>query len=88
MIIDPFINLFIPNVVRINLNIFNHSIINFVDRVFCLGFPNTSCDDSLDIFRIVVFEKVHNVIHKNNLTLLKKIKRYLIIAMNSFITWE
>ena len=55
--IDPVINAFIPNEVRSHLQICNHSIITFGNRL-CVGFSNTSHVDSLDRFRTTVVYKV------------------------------
>ena len=60
MIIDPVLNVFSPNEVSSHFRICAHPIITFVERIFCLGFSNTSNVDSLDIFRNVVVEKSHN----------------------------
>ena len=56
--IDPVINGFIPNEVRRNLHICDHSIVTFCIRGFCLGFSSTYRVDSLDGFRKSVVDKV------------------------------
>ena len=57
-IIDPVINVFIPNDVSIYLNICDQSIVTFVIRKKFIGFSNTSHVDSLDRFIKSVVEKV------------------------------
>ena len=66
MMIDPVINVFIPNVVIINSHICDHSIISFGKRGLFLGFSNASHVNNLYRFREVVVEKVHNAIDNLN----------------------
>ena len=58
MMIDPVINGFISNEVKSHFHIFDHSIITFGIKGFCLGFSNTSNVDSLDTFIKTVVDKV------------------------------
>ena len=60
MVIYTSINGFSTNKVMSDFSIFEHSIINYQKRGFYLVFSNNSNVDSLDIFRKVVSEKVHN----------------------------
>ena len=62
MIIGPFISGFAPNEVRNNFQICDNSMITLGKRGFCLVFSEISRVDSLDRFRGVVVEKVHNYI--------------------------
>ena len=76
MIIDPVINVFSHNEVKINLHICYHSIVNFGKRGLCLAFSNTSHVDSLYRFRKSVVGKVKFDIHiyiLNRIILKKKI---------------
>ena len=57
-IIDPVINGFSTNEVKSHLRIYDHSIITFDIRVFCLGVLNTSRVESLYRFRKSVVDKV------------------------------
>ena len=50
MITDPVINEFSPDEVRILLQTYDNSIVNFVIRGLCLVFSNTSYADGLDRF--------------------------------------
>ena len=56
-IIDPVINLFIPNEVRSHFHIYDHSIVKFGIRGLCLWISNTSRVNSLDRFRKSVVNK-------------------------------
>ena len=58
MMIDPVINGFSPNEVKIHFHICDHSIIAFGIRGLCLGFPNTSYVDDVDRFRKTVVDEV------------------------------
>ena len=57
-IIDPVINVFIPNDESINLQICDQSIVTFVIREKYIGLSKTSHIDSLERFRISVVDKV------------------------------
>ena len=61
--VDPVINEFSPNEVTIHLHICDNSIITFSIIVLCLGFSNTSHDDSLCSFRKKVVDKVKTDIY-------------------------
>ena len=80
MIIDPFINGFTPNEVKINLHICNPSIITFGIMGFCLGFSNTTHVDSLDRFRKPVLDKV-----KTDVYIKKRNKNMRIKYTNEFV---
>ena len=58
MMVDPVINVYTPNELKIHLHICDHSIINFGTRWFCLGFKKTSHVDSLDGFRNTFADQV------------------------------
>ena len=58
MKIDPVINGFSINEVKVHLHICDHSIVTFGIRVLCLGFSNTSNVDNLYRFRTSVADKV------------------------------
>ena len=58
MIIDPVTNEFIPNEVKGNLYICDHSILTFGKGGICLGFSNTSHVDILYMLRKSIVDKV------------------------------
>ena len=58
MMLDPVINGFSANELKINLHICYHSIITFFIRVFGLGFSNNDHVDSLYRFRKTGIDKV------------------------------
>ena len=54
---DPVINGFSPNEVKIHFHICDHSIVTFGIRELCLVFSNTSHIETLDRFRKPVVDK-------------------------------
>ena len=56
---DPVINGFSTNEVTSHFHICEHSIVNFGQRGFCLGFSYTYRVDNLDSFIKVVVDKVN-----------------------------
>ena len=58
MVIYPVINVFSTNELTSRLHIYNHSIVTFDIRGFCLGHSNASYIDILDRFRKSVVDKV------------------------------
>ena len=77
-IIDPVINWFSPNEVRIHFHIYDQSIVTFGIRVLWFGFSDTSHVESLDRFGKLVFDKVKNdlCIKKNRIIQKKIIWKY------------
>ena len=66
-IIDPVINVFVPNNELIHLHVCDHSIVTFGIREKFIGFSKTSHVDSLYRFRRSVFDKV-----KSDICILQK----------------
>ena len=61
--IDPVMNRFSLNEVTSNLNIYDHSIVTFIIRGFCLGPSNTICVEISDMFRKLVVDMVKTEVY-------------------------
>ena len=57
--IDPVLNVFMPNEVKIHFRICDNSFVTFVIIGLCLVFSNTSHVDSLDKVKTSVVNKVN-----------------------------